>query len=108
LRVEIGPGLSEEVQRCYRAVANECVTSHCERVLIVGTAKLDEFAHLALRDALRSMALAGLPAGLRIALVAATANLIAVYDAAVIEAGRLGIEARRFTTEGDAARWLAS
>jgi hypothetical protein len=106
LRVQVGPGLSDQVQQCYRSAANECVTRGCKRVLIVGAAKIDAFSHLALRDALRAMALAGLPSGFRLAVVAETANLIAVYDAAVVEAGRLGIEARRFMTQEDAAHWL--
>jgi hypothetical protein len=107
LRVRVGPALSDEVQQCYRAFANECVTRDCSRVLIVGNAQLDAFSHLALRDALRAMALAGVPAGLRVALVAETANLIAVYDAAVVEAGRLGLDAQRFMSEKDAEGWLA-
>lgn len=107
LRVEVGPALPEEVQHCYRALANECVTRACPRVLVVGNAAVDAFSHLALRDALRAMALAGVPAGFRLAVVAVTANLIAIYDTAVVEAGRLGIDARRFMTEEDAARWLS-
>ena len=108
LRVAVGPALSDEVQECYHAFANECVTRTCNRVLIIGNAKIDAFSHLALRDVLRSMALAGVPAGFRLAVVANTANLIAVYDTAVVEAGRLGIDAKRFMTEQDAARWLES
>jgi hypothetical protein len=108
LRVVVGPALPDEVQDCYRAFANECVIRACQRVLIVGNAKIDAFSHLALRDVLRSMALAGVPAGFRLALVADTANLIAVYDTAVLEAGRLGIDARRFMNEQDAASWLQS
>ena len=107
LRVEVGPALPDEVQECYRALANECVTGACTRVLVIGNAALDAFSHLALRDALRAMALAGVPPGFRLAVVALTGNLIAIYDTAVIEAARLGIEARRFITEEDAARWLA-
>jgi hypothetical protein len=108
LRVAVGPALPDEVQECYRAFANECVIGGCSRVLIVGNAKIDAFSHLALRDVLRSMALAGVSTGFRLAVVADTANLIAVYDTAVVEAGRLGIDARRFLTEEDAARWLGS
>jgi hypothetical protein len=108
LRVAVGPALPEEVQECYRAVANECVSGGCNRVLIVGNAKIDAFSHLALRDVLRSMALAGVPVGFRLAVVADTANLIAVYDTAVIEGGRLGIDVRRFMTEADGAHWLES
>jgi hypothetical protein len=108
LRVAVGPSLPDEVQECYHSFANECVTRTCKRVLIVGNAKIDAFSHLALRDVLRSMALAGMPADFRLALVADTANLIAVYDTAVVEAGRLGLDAKRFMTEQDAASWLES
>jgi hypothetical protein len=108
LRVAVGPALPDEVQECYRAFANECVTGGCNRVLIIGNAKIDAFSHLALRDVLRAMALAGVPERFRVAVVAATANLIAVYDTAVVEAGRLGIDVRRFMTEEEAARWLQS
>jgi hypothetical protein len=108
LRVAVGPALPDEVQDCYHAFANECVTRTCARALIIGNAKVDAFSHLALRDVLRSMALAGVPAGFRLAVVADTANLIAVYDTAVVEAGRLGIDARRFLNEQDASRWLES
>src|SRR5882672_7740831 len=108
LRVAVGPALPDEVQECYRAFANECVTGGCNRVLIIGNAKIDAFSHLALRDVLRAMALAGVPAGFRVAVIAATANLIAVYDTAVVEAGKLGIDVRRFMTEEEATRWLES
>ena len=106
LRARVGPGLAEEVQECYRALANACLTRHCNRVLVVGYATLDPFYHLAGRDALRSIALAGVPADFRLAFVAMSAGLIAVYDAAVVEAGRLGLDARRFLSEQEAERWL--
>ncbi|MFN2644301.1 MAG: hypothetical protein ABR570_04875 [Burkholderiales bacterium] len=106
LRANVGPGLAEEVQRCYRALATACVTGQCTRVLIIGHGTLDPFYHLAGRDALRSMALAGVAANFRLALVAKSAGLIAVYDAAVVEAGRHNIDARRFMTEEEAEGWL--
>jgi hypothetical protein len=108
IRATVGPGLADEVQEAYRAFVNECLQRHCTRALIRGRASVDAFNHLALRDALRSMSVAGLPPGFRIALVAETPDLIAVYDAAVVEAGRCSIEARRFLTPADAERWLAS
>jgi hypothetical protein len=108
LRVAVGPALADEIQACYRAVANECLTGVCHQVLVIGNAKLDAFSHLALRDVLRAMALAGVPDSFRMAVVADTANLIAVYDTAVVEGGRLNINVRRFMTEDDAARWLES
>jgi hypothetical protein len=106
LRATVGPGLADQVQECYRAFVHECLQRQCRRALVVGTAKSDAFNHLAVRDALRSMSVAGLPGGFRLAFVAETAGLIAVYDAAVVEAGRCGIEARRFLGEADAQRWL--
>lgn len=108
LRASVGPGLADEVQECYRTLANECLTEDCRRVLVVGHAALDAFAHLAGRDALRSMALAGVPQGFRLALVAATPELIAIFDSAVLEAERLGIEARRFRTVEEAEQWLGN
>jgi hypothetical protein len=108
VRATVGPGLAEEVQECYRALANACLTRGCSRVLVIGQATLDPFYHLAGRDALRSIALAGVPAGFRLAFVAMSAGLIAVFDAAVVEAARLNLEARRFISEDDAERWLQS
>jgi hypothetical protein len=108
LRANVGPGLAEEVQRCYRALATACVTRQCSRVLVIGHSTLDPFYHLAGRDALRSLALAGVPGDFRLAMVAKSAGLIAVYDAAVVEAGRHKLDARRFTTEDEAERWLKS
>jgi hypothetical protein len=106
VRASVGPGLASEVQERYRTIINECLQQQATRALIVGRANVDAFNHLALRDALRSMSVAGLPPEFRIALVAETPDLIAVYDAAVVEAGRCGIVARRFKTVEEAERWL--
>jgi hypothetical protein len=69
----VGPGLADEVQECYygRLSTNAC-SAIATRALILGRARVDAFNHLALRDALRSMSVAGVPADLRIALVAET------------------------------------
>jgi hypothetical protein len=98
--------LANEVQERYRAIVNQCLREQVPRALIVGRAGVDAFYHLALRDALRAMSVAGLPPRFRIALVAETPDLIAVYDAAVVEAARCGIEARRFQSPEEAERWL--
>ena len=76
-------------------------------MLIVGVSNGDAFNHLALRDALRSMSVAGLPPDFRLAVVAGTPDLIAVFDAAVVEAGRCSIDARRLLTVAEAEGWLA-
>jgi hypothetical protein len=73
---------------------------------VVGEARIDPVYHLALRDALRSMAIAGVSHDFRLALVALTPGLIAIFDLVVTEAERLGLEARRFMTEADAQAWL--
>lgn len=106
VRASIGPGLANEVQERYRAIVNECLQRQATRALIVGRANVDAFNHLALRDALRAMSVAGVPPTFRIALVAETPDLIAIYDAAVVEAGRCGIDARRFQSVEEAERWL--
>jgi hypothetical protein len=108
LRAEVGQGLASEVQACYRAISTECLTSKCSRVLVLGSAAADPYYHLALRDALRAMAVAGVSDAFRLALVALTPGLIPIYDAVVDEAGRLGLEARRFMTEEAAESWLSS
>src|SRR5919204_4809323 len=108
LRATVGPGLADEVQECYRWLANECLVRQCNRTLIIGMATVDPFYHLACRDALRSLALAGVPADFRLALVAKSATLIAVYDAAVVEAGRPRARARGLPSEDEAERWLKS
>jgi hypothetical protein len=108
IRVSVGSGLAQQVQECYRTFANECLQRGSSGALILGAASYDAFYHLALRDALRSMAVAGLPSGFRLALVASTPDLIAVYDAVLVEAGRCGIEARRFLDEAAAKGWLAT
>jgi hypothetical protein len=106
LRAVVGPGLAEPVQECYRRVAYECVQRKCARVLVIGKSSYDAFYHLAGRDVLHSMSIAGLPTNFRIAFIATTPSLIAVYDAAVLEAERLGLEAKRFTDQKQAERWL--
>ncbi|HEY5897176.1 MAG TPA: hypothetical protein VIV54_06410 [Burkholderiales bacterium] len=108
LRATVGPGLADEVQKCYRAVVNTCLTQQCSRVLVVGKAGIDAFAHLAGRDALHAMALAGVAKDFRLGLVAETPDLIAIYDSAVLEAERLGMAARRFRTVEEAEQWLRS
>ena len=108
LRARVGPGLAEEIQKCYRTLANDCLRNRCLRILILGISQFDAFDHLALRDALRSLALAGVAVEFRLALVALTPDLIAIYDTVVLEAERLDIEARRFGTEAEAEIWLAS
>lgn len=106
LHCAIGPGQPHEIQECYRTLAAECLLRKGKSLLVVGVGGNDSFVHLAGRDSLRSLALAGVPPAFRLALVAASADMIAIYDAAIVEAKRCGIAARRFRTEDEAAAWL--
>ena len=108
LRVSVGPGLADGVQECYRRAAMECLRGNCRRILVLGQASFDPSAHLAGRDALHSLALAGVPNEFRLALVALTPNLVAIYDEVVLQAGRLGLEVRRFGSRPEAERWLSA
>jgi hypothetical protein len=102
----VGPGGAGEVQRCYEDWAIACLDRQCSAALLVGSSDGDAFPHLAARDAIASIALAGMPAGFRLGVVALNATLIAVYDAVVVEAQRRGIQARRFQSEDEAMAWL--
>ena len=102
----VGPGQASEIQKCYQDWACACVAEGCRGALLVGASDGDAFPHLAARDAIASIALAGTPAGFRIAVVAGNAALIVVYDAVVVAARRHGIDARRFQDEKGALHWL--
>jgi hypothetical protein len=106
VRGSVRPDHMSGVQWCYHEWARACVSRDVRGGLLVGLSDGDAFVHLAARDAIASMALAGLPAGFRIAVVALSAALIAIYDAVVVEATRRGIEARRFQDEASAVEWL--
>lgn len=108
LRCEVGPGQPHEIQECYRTLCAESLLRKGKSLLVIGAGGGDSFVHLAGRDSLRALALAGVPPGFRLALIAKTADMIAIYDAAVVEAARCGIAARRFRTEAEAAAWLDS
>ena len=106
VRADVGPGHAGEIQKCYEDWACACLSGKYRRALLVGTSQGDEFAHLAARDAIASMAVAGIPAEFRLAVVARNVLLINVYDAVVVAARRHGIDARRFQEEKEALQWL--
>ena len=108
VRADVGPAHAGEIQKCYQDWACTCLDGGYQRALLVGMSQGDEFAHLAARDAIASMAVAGIPAGFRLAVVARNVLLIAIYDAVIVAARRHGIDARRFQEEEEAVRWLRS
>lgn len=108
VRADVGPASAGEIQQCYQDWAYACLGGQYRRALLVGTSRGDEFAHLAARDAIASMALAGIPSQFRLAVVAHSVLLIAVYDAVVVAARRHGIDGRRFQEEEEAVQWLGA
>jgi hypothetical protein len=106
LRAQIRRAHVHEVQECYRTMAVECIRRGCTRVLVVASESDDVYAHGALRDALCSLSVAGLPAGFRMALVSDSPKVGRIYDAVIAEAVKYGIEARQFAAEPAAVAWL--
>lgn len=106
LRCIVGSGLPHQVQECYRTLAAECLRRQGKRILVIGAGGGDSTVHLAGRDAMKALAIAGMPAGFRLAVVAATPDMIDIYDSAILEASSCGMQARRFDTEEQATAWL--
>ena len=105
-RAFVGPAQASRVRQCYEDWACACVLGEFRKALLIGRSDSDAFTHLAARDAIASMVLAGIPADFRLAVVALSANLIAVYDAVIVEANRRGLQARRLLNEAEASKWL--
>ena len=105
LRIEFGYVTVTELGELYRALAVTCVERQIARVLVI--AGDDEPAgERALRNALTMMILAGIPDGLRLALVAALPRVAQTYRHAERDFSAAGIATRLFKNEGDAAQWL--
>jgi hypothetical protein len=107
VRGEIRNSDAQHIQECYRTLAVECVRRGATRALIVGADNGDAVVHNALLDAIRSLALAGLPPDFRLALVPGSVQVAGVYRVAVAEAARYGIAARQFVKEDQAIAWLS-
>lgn len=105
LRMEFGYLTVTEIGELYRALAVTCLERQITRVLVI--AGDDEPAgERALRNALTMMILAGIPDGLRLALVATSRRVARTYRHAERDFTAAGIATRVFENEEDAARWL--
>ena len=80
LRCVVGPGLPSLIQECYRNLAAECLNRQGKRILVIGAGGGDSAVHLAGRDSMKAIALAGVPPGFRLAVVAATPDMDEVYE----------------------------
>lgn len=104
VRATVGPGDAAEIQDCYRAIAVFCIQSQVRCALVVsGDGEATD--HLALKDGMSCVAMAGLPQDFRLALVA-TPETQAVYALAEEAARHSGIKAKLFQTEEEAVSWL--
>jgi hypothetical protein len=106
VRAFVGTGSAAQVRQCYEDWAAACLRHQTRRGLLVGRSNGDAFDHLAARDTIAAMTIAGIPAGFRLAVVSLDPHLIVIYDAVIVSAARHGIEARRFASETDAMTWL--
>ena len=105
LVVEAASTNSAEVADIFRSFAVRCLEKQINRVL-VKTGDSDPAAEHALRDALATILLAGIPAGFRMALVAATPQVRGSYRTAQRDLVLAGVDARLFDGEAEAVRWL--
>jgi hypothetical protein len=98
-------GAATEVGALYRNLAVLCIEQQVTRVLVkpCGADPVEEHA---LRVALTTMVLAGLPAGFRIALVADSDRVRARYLNTERDLRMAGVDAQMFPTEEGAAHWL--
>lgn len=94
-----------EVSELYRMLAVECVEKQIDRVL-VKAANCSPEGHLALRDALTVMILAGIPSGFRLAMVTDMARVQHLFLELQGDLRRLSIHLALFTDEANAVEWL--
>jgi hypothetical protein len=105
LRVDCGDRIGAELSEIYRAFAAICIAKQAQRVLVSsGDGDID--GHRALRDALATMLLAGIPAGFRIALVTGNRAIERMFHDVRSDLRVLDIEAGIYATEKAAVEWL--
>jgi hypothetical protein len=106
LIVEPGRAAATEIGALYRELAVLCIEKRIRGVLVKPSDD-DAAADHALRVAMTTMVLAGLPAEFKIALVADSGRIEARYRDTERDLCLAGIDAKMFETEYSAARWLA-
>jgi len=104
----VGPRHLDDVQECYRHIASLAAEHKYSRILIVGDEAHDPISHLAARDVVIALAVIGVPAGFRLALVPRAHGPLNGYRHAEIEAKQRGLRVRVFDNEEEATRWLTA
>jgi predicted GTPase len=103
--VEPQPSAGFEIDALYRDLAVYCIERQIRRVL-VKLCDQDAASERALRAALTTMVLAGLPAEFRVALVAEDYHIAARYRTTERDLCNAGLDAKMFPTAEGATRWL--
>ena len=105
LVVDVGDGGAREIGEIYRSLAVVGVKQRVRRIL-VRVANDDPAGERALRDAVTTMLLAGIPADFKIALVAGTPRIEARYRDARRDLCLANVNTRIFDNENEATLWL--
>lgn len=105
LRVQFGYIKLTELAELYRALAATCIQEQVARVLIV-VGDDEPAGERALRDALTTMVLAGIPRSFRLALVTILPRASQTYGNTERDFNAAGITTRLFESEEEAVRWL--
>lgn len=107
LRLEFGYVTVTAISELFRELAVTCIHRQATRVLIVA-GDYEPAGERSLRDALRMMALAGIPEGFRLALVTPRPSTAHTYRNTQRDFSGAGITTRLFDNEDDALHWLES
>ena len=105
VRVAFGYITVNELSELFRALAVTCVNKQTSRVLIVA-GDHEPAGERALRDALTTMILAGIPRGFRLAVVAVSPAAAQTYRNSQRDFTAAGVATRLFDNEDDALAWL--
>ena len=106
LRVDFGSGDSMEISETYRSLACLCIGKPARYVLLEAGDN-DPLGHAGLRDALEAMArAAAIPPDFKLALVASTSPVHALYREAQQTLRAIGVNAWVFDSGSEALEWL--
>lgn len=103
--VDLGSATTREMEGTYRDLAVYCIEKQVRRVL-VRPGDDDPVGEHALRIAMTTMVLAGLPAEFRLALLADSTPLQTRYRKTEHDLRAAGVDAKMFDSEDGARRWL--
>lgn len=106
--IDVSGYSSHQLSDSYQDFGLLCARRKVRRALL-RTGDEDAYAHYALRDVLRTIALiVGIPLRFRLAVVASSDSIMQVYANMQQELRALGCDARVFRVERQAAHWIGA